>query len=268
MRGTLFQMAYWVLSICYVLVSLPFLAWPGHGPVRAIIRSYTRAMNLALRHIAGVRKEVRGRERLPAGAFVIGAKHQSWGDGFLIYPEIKDLAFVTGDHLERFPLVGGILKKLGAIVIDTCGGGEKKASSLADGMNKAKADGRRVLIYPEGHLAPVGYHFRYKAGVWHMAEAMGVPVVPVATNIGVFWQQQETPRRTGTAVIEFLEPIPPGLPKAEFLARLTEAVETRTAELVAEATGEPVKSAILIPDPPNGFEASPTTSDLAAYKKA
>lgn len=268
MRATIFQLAYWILSIGYVLVSLPFLAWPGHGPVRAIIRSYTRAMNFALRHIAGIRKEVRGRERLPEGAFVIGAKHQSWGDGFLIYPEIKDLAFVTGDHLERFPLVGGILKKLGAIVIDTCGGGEKKASSLANGMHKAKADGRRVLIYPEGHLAPVGYHFRYKSGVWHMAEAMGVPVVPVATNIGVFWQQQETPRRQGTAVIEFLEPIPPGLPRDEFIARLTEAVETRTAQLVAEATGEPAARARLIPDPPNGFEAAPTLEDLAAYKKA
>jgi 1-acyl-sn-glycerol-3-phosphate acyltransferase len=268
MRGTLFQIAYYALSVFYILASVPFLAWPGHGPVRAIIRSYTRAMNLALSLIAGIRKDVRGRERLPAGAFVIAAKHQSWGDGFLVYPEVPDLAFVTGDHLERFPLVSGILKKLGAIVIDTCGGGEKKASSLANGMQKAKQDGRRILIYPEGHLAPVGYHFRYKPGVWHMAEAMGVPVVPVATNIGVFWQQQEKPRRTGTAVIEFLEPIPPGLPKDAFIARLTEAVETRTAELVAEATAEPVRRALLIPDPPDGMEARPRPDNLAACGKA
>ncbi len=268
MRGSLFRMAYWLLSVIYVLVSLPFLAWPGHGPVRAIIKSYTRAINWALRMIAGIRKEVRGRERLPEGAFIIASKHQSWGDGFLVYPEVKDLAFVTGDHLERFPLVSGILKKLGAIVIDTCGGGEKKASSLANGMERAKDDGHRILIYPEGHLAPVGYHFRYKSGVWHMAEAMGVPVVPVATNIGVFWQQQEKPKRAGTAIIEFLDPIPPGLPKDEFIARLTEAVEARTAELVAEATGEPVRRAILIPDPPHGMEAMPTPDNLAAYGKA
>ena len=268
MRGTLFQIAYYGLSVFYILASLPFLAWPGHTPVRAIIKSYTRAMNWALRIIAGIRKEVRGRARLPEGAFVIAAKHQSWGDGFLVYPEVHNLAFVTGDHLERFPLVSGILRKLGAIVIDTSGGGETKASSLSEGMENAKKDGRRVLIYPEGHLAPVGYHFRYKSGVWHMAEAMGVPVVPVATNIGVFWQQQESPRRTGKAVIEFLEPIPPGLPKEEFIARLTEAVEARTAELVAEATGEPVKRATLIPDPPNGFEAKPTADDLSAYSKA
>jgi 1-acyl-sn-glycerol-3-phosphate acyltransferase len=139
---------------------------------------------------------------------------------------------------------------------------------LADGMAIAKADGRRVLIYPEGHLAPVGYHFRYKSGVWHMAEAMGVPVVPVATNIGVFWQQQEKPKRGGTAVIEFLDPIPPGLPKEEFLARLTDAIETRTAQLVAEATGGPAARATLIPDPPNGMEAKPTSENLSAYEKA
>ncbi|WP_353257372.1 1-acyl-sn-glycerol-3-phosphate acyltransferase [Hyphomonas sp.] len=268
MRGSLFQIAYYALSVFYILASLPFLAWPGHGPVRAIIRSYTRAMNLALRLIAGIRKDVRGRERLPKGAFVIASKHQSWGDGFLVYPEVANLAFVTGDHLERFPLVSGILKKLGAIVIDTCGGGEKKASSLSEGMEKAKADGRRVLIYPEGHLAPVGYHFRYKSGVWHMAEAMGVPVVPVATNIGVFWQQQEKPKRAGTAVIEFLDPIPPGLPKDEFVARLTEAVEARTAELVAEATRQPARRATLIPDPPSGMEAKPRPDNLAAFEKA
>ena len=268
MRGTLFTIVYYLLSVIYVLVSVPFLILPGHTPVRLIIRSYTRAVNLALRYIAGIRKEVRGRQNLPEGAFVVAGKHQSWGDGFLVYPEVDNLAFVTGDHLEKFPLVGGILRKLGAIVIDTCGGGERKAESLREGMVRAREEGRRILIYPEGHLAPVGYHFRYKPGVWHMAQAMQAPVVPVATNIGVYWQQQETEKRPGKAIIEFLEPIPWDLPKDEFLARLTEATEQRTAELVAEGRGTPVERATLIPDPPKGMEASPTRSDLAAFKKA
>ena len=267
MRALVFTLVYYLLSAIYVLVSVPFLALPGRGPVSRIIRSYTRAMNWNLRMVAGIRKEVRGKQNLPEGAFVIGAKHQSWGDGYLIYPEVKNLAFVTGDHLEKFPLVGGILRKLGAIVIDTCGGGERKAASLREGMEVARKEGRRVLIYPEGHLAPAGYHFRYKPGIWHMAQAMQVPVVPVATNIGVFWRQQEKKKRSGTAVIEFLEPIPYDLPKDEFMKRLTEVVEARTAELVAEATGSPVTPAILIPDPPKGMEAQPTPSDLAAYGK-
>ncbi|MEL7033077.1 MAG: 1-acyl-sn-glycerol-3-phosphate acyltransferase [Pseudomonadota bacterium] len=256
-RGLLFTGVYYVLSFIYVVASLPFLALPGRGPVTAIIRSYTRAINIALHGIGGIKKEVRGRDRLPEGAFILAPKHASWGDGFMIYPEVKNLAFVTGDHLERFPLVGGILRKLGAIVIDTCGGGERKAASLAEGMARAREDGRRVLIYPEGHLAPVGYHFRYKPGVWHMQKAMDVPIVPVATNLNCFWQQEELLKKPGTAVIEFLDPIPAGLPKEEALARLTEAVEQRSAELIAEATGNPVKATKLLPDPDKGTIGKP-----------
>ena len=263
LRGLIFTGVYYVLSALYVLTALPFLALPGRGPVNAIIRSYTRAVTLALRLICGIKKEVRGRERLPDGAYILAPKHASWGDGFMIYPEVKNLAFVTGDHLERFPLVGGILRKLGAIVIDTCGGGEKKASSLIDGMQQAKAEGRHVLIYPEGHLAPVGFHFRYKPGVWHMQQAMNVPVIPVATNLNVFWQQEETEKRAGTAVIEFLDPIEPGLSKPEFLAELTRRVETRSAELIAEATGKPVRPSQLLPDPVKGQVAQPEPAKAA-----
>ncbi|MEM9740136.1 MAG: 1-acyl-sn-glycerol-3-phosphate acyltransferase [Pseudomonadota bacterium] len=252
MRSFLFAASYWLLSVLYVLISVPFLALPGRGPVTAIIRSYTRAMNGALALFAGIKKEVRGRENMPDGAFILAAKHQSWGDGFLIYPEVENLAFVTGDHLEKLPLVGGILKKLGAIVIDTCGGGERKADSLSKGMALAKADGRRVLIYPEGHLAPVDTHFRYKAGVWHMARAMNVPIVPVATNLGVFWSQEDHHKTPGTAIIEFLEPVFPGEDKTLFMDDLRSRIETQTAVLVAEARGTPVKTSKLIPDPQKG----------------
>ena len=44
-RGLLFTGVYYALSFIYVLASLPFLALPGRGPVTAIIRSYTRAIN-------------------------------------------------------------------------------------------------------------------------------------------------------------------------------------------------------------------------------
>lgn len=260
-RSALFMAAYYLLSFVYVLVSLPFLAWPGRGPVSSIIRSYTRAMKLALRWIAGIRCETRGKERLPGGAFIIAGKHQSWGDGFLVYPEIRNLAFVTGDHLEKFPLVGGILRKLGAIVIDTCGGGERKAASLAEGMTRAKTEGRRILIYPEGHLAPVDHKFRYKPGVWHMQKAMNVPVVPVATNIGLFWPQEAFRKTPGKAAIEFLEPIPPGLPKAEFMARLEAETEAGTAALVAEARGMDMVEARRLADPDKGTLAKAATPE-------
>ena len=122
-------------------------------------------------------------------------------------------------------------------------------------MKRAKADGRRVLIYPEGHLAPVDHKMRYKAGVWHMYRDMGEPVVPVATNLGLFWAQTAHKKMPGTAVIEFLEPIQPGMEKAAFMTLLEDRIETRTAELVAEARGGEPVDAILLPDPKKGDAA-------------
>lgn len=263
-RSLLFAIAYWMSSIVYVLIAMPLLALPGNGAIRWIIRKYTQTMRWNLRVLAGIKQDVRGKENLPDGPFILAAKHQSWGDGFLIYPEVQDIAFVTGDHLEKFPFVKGILHKLGAIVIDTCGGGERKAASLAEGMERAASDGRRILIYPEGHLAPIDYHFKYKAGVWHMAKAMNVPVVPVATNIGLFWTQQEFEKKQGTAVLEFLPPILPGDSKSSFLEDLTTAVETATAQLVAEGRGSEVMKTQLLPDPKNGEIGRPPCAETVS----
>ena len=248
MRSFLFAVAYWSLSVLYGLSALLTVWIPGRGVTTFIIRSYTRAMRHALHFIAGIKTEAHGKDRLPAsGAYLVAAKHQSWGDGFLSYSEIDNLVFVTGDHLEKIPLLSGILKKIGAIVINTCGGGEKKALSLTEGMTRAKAEGKRVLIYPEGHLAPVDHKMRYKAGIWHMYKDMDAPVVPVATNLGLFWAQEAHKKTPGTAIIEFLDPIQPGLPKAEFLELLERVIETRTAELVAKARGTAPVEAILLP---------------------
>ena len=258
MRSFLFSVAYWTLSVLYALTAILTLIIPGRGATTTIIRSYSRAMRLALRLFAGIRTSAYGHANLPEnGAYIVAAKHQSWGDGFMAYSEIPGLVFVTGDHLEKLPLVGGILRKLGAIVIDTCGGGNRKAASLSEGIARTKANGDRVLIYPEGHLAPIDHKMRYKAGVWHMYEEMQVPVVPVATNLGLFWAQTEHKKTKGHGVIEFLEPIQPGLAKREFLDLLETRIETRTAELVAKARGTTPVDAILLSDPKKGTAAKP-----------
>jgi 1-acyl-sn-glycerol-3-phosphate acyltransferase len=186
-----------------------------------------------------------GQERLPEGAFIIGAKHHSWGDGFVMFGNVPNLSFVTGDHLEKIPLLSGILKKLGAIVVDSCGGPEAR-KALADAASAAHAEGKRILIYPEGHLAAPGEKFRYRTGVFYMYRDFQLPVVPVATNLGCFWRQQAFKKTPGTATIEFLDPIPVGLSRGEFLRRLEDACETRTNQLIAQATGQPMKESILV----------------------
>jgi 1-acyl-sn-glycerol-3-phosphate acyltransferase len=249
MRSLTFAVAYWFLSIAYGLAAAFAALAPGRDATTWVIRRYVRRMVQAMRVFAGIRIEVRGFERLPTGAFIIASKHQSWGDGFATYDQFDDLAFVTGDHLEKFPLLGTVLKKLGAIVVNNCGGREARDSLKQSGAT-AHAEGRRILIYPEGNLAKVGEKFRYRSGVWHMYRDFNMQVVPLASNLGLFWPQEAYAKHPGTATLEFLDPIPTGLDKAEFLERLETVVEAKTAELIAEARGGPVipNIRVLAPD--------------------
>ncbi len=233
-RSVIFNAAYWIVSVFFALAALPLIPWPNRKPMMQWIRLYTRVMTFLMTHVGGIRIEVRGRERLPDGPCVIAAKHQSWGDGFIMFSELDDLAFVTGNHLEKFPFIGGILRKMGAIIVDNCGGAVARARLVDKEMARARAENRRILIYPEGNLAPVGRRHRYRRGVFHMYAAYDRPAVPVATNLGLFWPEQAFRLTPGTAVVEFLQPIEPGLEKEAFMARLEDAIETRSLALLGD----------------------------------
>jgi 1-acyl-sn-glycerol-3-phosphate acyltransferase len=245
MRSALFNAYYWVLSIFYGLSAALSALLPGRRPIAFALRLYSQRMIWALRVFAGVRIELKGQENLPQGAFIIAAKHHSWGDGFVMFANVDNLSFVTGDHLEKFPLVGQILRKFGAIVVDSCGGPEARKALSASAAQVA-AEGRRILIYPEGHLAAPGERFRYRTGVYHMSQDFGLPVVPVATNLGCFWRQTDKRKTPGQATVEFLPPLPQGLSKSEFMAKMEDVIETRTNQLIAQARGEPVKASVLV----------------------
>ena len=246
-RSVLFQAVYYLLSVLYVLLASLCLILPGRKAVGWVVRRYSRRMVQAMRLVAGIRLKVVGREKVPPNC-IIAAKHHSWFDGFCVYSQFDDVAPVIGDHMEKFPLVGGILEKLGAIVVNNCGG-RKARNALANNAAQASQEGRRILIYPEGHLSRPGERHRYKTGVWHMYADFGLPVAPVATNLGVFAPQNGVRKYPGEATLEFLDVIPVGLPKAEFMRRLEAVIETRSDVLIAEATGRPVTPSVLVADP-------------------
>lgn len=245
MRNFVFAGAYWAMSSFYALSAAILAVLPGRAPMAFVIRLYTKRMVWAMRAFAGIHIDLQGQHRLPQGPFIIAAKHHSWGDGFVMFANVDNLTFVTGDHLERIPLLRGVLQKLGAIVVDSCGGPESR-QKLADAAAAAHAEGKRILIYPEGHLARPGERFRYRTGVFYMYRDFDLPVVPVATNLGLRWRQQDFHKSPGVATVEFLDPIPTGLGKDEFMAQLEHVVETRTNELIAMETGVLVHPAKLV----------------------
>jgi 1-acyl-sn-glycerol-3-phosphate acyltransferase len=232
MRSTVFNVLFYATMAIFVLVCAALSFLPRPEPLRAAMRAGSRTIRLLMRTVMGIRVEVRGtppRNR----PVIIASKHQSWADGFLMMALVGDINFIIGSAVAKFPLVSRIVARSGATMVNSPGDRSAEGRMTAV-LERAADDPRPFLIYPEGRLADVGEARRYRKGVHLMYETLDRPVVPVATNTGLRWPKNEWAKCPGPAVIEFLAPIPPGLPRDAFLPRLMTCIEARTRALEAE----------------------------------
>jgi len=232
-RSLLFNLLFYVTTTLFVVLGSPLLFAPRRWAMAALA-VHSRFELWLLKLIVGTKLEVRGAEKLPQGPCLVASKHQSAWETFALIPLFRDPALLMKRELFWIPFHGWFSRKFEMIPVDR----DKGPAALRRMLREARkrvADRREIIIFPEGTRRAPGAPPDYKTGVILLYEALGIPCVPVALNSGVFWPRRSLERRPGTIVVEFLDPIPPGLPKAEFLARLTEAIETASARLLAEA---------------------------------
>jgi 1-acyl-sn-glycerol-3-phosphate acyltransferase len=232
-RSILVNILFFVTTTLFVVIGSPLLLGPRRWAMRAFA-IHARFELFLLKWIVGTGIEVRGEEKLPGGPCIVAAKHQSAWETFALIPLFRDPALLMKRELFWIPFHGWFSYKFQMIPVDR----DKGPSALRRMLREAKkrvADGREIVIFPEGTRRPPGAPPDYKTGVVLLYDALGVPCVPVALNSGLFWPRRSWRRRPGTIVIEFLDPIPPGLPKAEFLARLKDSIETASDRLLTEA---------------------------------
>jgi 1-acyl-sn-glycerol-3-phosphate acyltransferase len=123
--------------------------------------------------------------------------------------------------------------KFGMIGVDR-GAGATALKRMVAEARRAVAQRRQVVIFPEGTRTAPGAPPACKSGAAALYSALGVACVPFALNSGVFWPRRKLIRLPGTIVVEFLDPLPPGLKRRAFEAALEAAIEPATARLVAE----------------------------------
>jgi len=141
----------------------------------------------------------------------------------------------------RVPVMGAYARAVGCIPIDRSRGGEalaRIAGEVEAAMARPEGLGQ-LIIYPEGTRTLPGERRRYKQGIAVLATATGLPVVPVAVNCGLYFPKSGAPIRSGRSVIEFLEPLPPGLRGEALLAELQARIEPASDRLMAEAGFRP-----------------------------
>jgi 1-acyl-sn-glycerol-3-phosphate acyltransferase len=235
LRSLAFNLVFWVGTVIFGIAGLPFLVTPRRTVMR-FGRFWAQAVLFALKWIVGLDGEIRGRENLPPGGCLIAMKHQSMWDTLILPPLLGDPAVVIKRELQWVPFYGWYATRSGSIFIDRKGGASALRRLLA-AAKQAVAIGRPVVIFPQGTRTAPGLpagEAPYQPGVAALYRELGVPMVPAAVNSGLYWGRRAFQKRPGHIILEFLEPIPPGLPRREVMATLETRIEAATTKLEDE----------------------------------
>ncbi|MGF1553686.1 MAG: lysophospholipid acyltransferase family protein [Paracoccaceae bacterium] len=221
----------------YGLVAAPLALVSATG-CRRVMRVYVGTLLGLLRHGLGVETQVRG--RVPDYPCVIAAKHQSQLDVYLFFRALTRPRFLMKASLARVPVFGYYTRRIGCITVER--GQPGAAAAAVEGFRRAGGEIGQIVVYPQGTRVAPGLAAPWKRGAVLVAESLELPVVPAATNAGVFWDRHGRLKGPGTAVIEFLEPLPAGLDIDAAMGEIERRIERASDALVAEAGGVPAGS--------------------------
>jgi len=233
LRSVAFNISFYLNLVLHMVIALPTFALP-RGAFMALARSWGRTSNLLLRVVAGISVEFRGLEKIPPGALIVAAKHQSVWETFTLVTLLSDPAYIVKRELMWIPVFGWYIWKSDMIPVDRASRGGAVAGMIARARDEF-ARGRQIIIFSEGTRTAPGAPPAYRQGVVHLYAEAGVPCLPIALNSGLFWPRRRFLRYPGTIVLEVLDPIPPGLPREAFAARLEREIETATDRLIGAA---------------------------------
>jgi len=198
------------------------------------IRIYAKSLRWGMKMICGIETEFRGLENIPDGPFMYAGKHQCMFDIFVPFIVVRDSLIIMKRELLWYPFLGWYALKSEMIPIDRAGT-TKTLRAMVAAARKRVAQGRQVVIFPEGtRTAPGDAPHYHAAGIVGLYKALGVPVVPVATNAGLCWPAHGTRRRSGRIVYEFLPPIEAGLDRKTMMRRLQTDMEASVDALIRE----------------------------------
>lgn len=229
-RSQFTNLLMYLLLGLFGFLGLPIAMWSRSGAF-LVIKAYCRTMFWLLRALCGLHVEIRG--KVPQEEVLVCSKHMSFLDILMLSHALPRVKFVMKRELRWAPVIGIYGWRLGCPPVDRGG----KSSAITKMVEHLESDNEigQTVIFPQGTRVLPGAEVRYKSGAGVIYTRMNKACVPVATNVGVFWARKSPIRKPGLAVLEFLEPIPPGMHLKEFMEKLENVIETNSDRLMLEA---------------------------------
>lgn len=218
LRSCVFYAAFYLGSVVYVLVSLLVLL-VGQKPFRNAVHGWAGFHRACAHHLLGIRLRVEG---TPVdGPVLYAIKHESFYEAIdLPMQFVHPVAFAKAELFE-IPGWGRTAKAYGLVPVARDKGAKMLRAMIAAARGHV-AQGRPLIIFPEGTRIPHGTRMPLQSGFAGLYKMLALPVVPVAVDSGPLYHRLW--KRPGTITYRFGEPIPPGLPREEAEARVLEAI--------------------------------------------
>ena len=234
LRSVIYNIFYVFWTILIGSLGIPTLLVPGTRTF-AVPHLWCRGLVWGARIMLGIRWRVEGLEHLPQGPFILASKHQSAWETLFLPMLVEKPVFVLKKELLSIPFVGWHMAKTGMIAVDRKAGASAMKTMLR-GAEQAFAEGRQMIIFPEGTRVPVGETRPFQPGVAALYARFGdrVPLVPVALNSGLVWGRNSFLKSPGEVVVRIMPPIPGGLDKKVFTQQLQDLIEGESDRLCAE----------------------------------
>jgi 1-acyl-sn-glycerol-3-phosphate acyltransferase len=236
LRSLLFNVLFYLLLAFWVIVGLPTLLMPRWGPV-LLAQCWARSSIWLMRVVCNTKFEYRGVEKIPKGPLIVASKHQSMWETFALLQFFPEPLYILKRELKWIPFFGWYLIKTDMIGV-VRGAGGRSLIEMARRAGEEVRRGRQLIIFPEGTRTAVDAPPRYKTGVAQVYVDCGVRCLPVAVNSGLFWPRRNFMRYPGTLVVEFLDPLPPGLTRDQFIKQVSTVIDQATNRLVEAARQE------------------------------
>lgn len=247
LRSLVYNVLFYLLLAFWILIGLPTFLMPRWG-VLNIAKYWARSSIWLMRVVCGTRIEYRGLEKIPAGPLIVASKHQSMWETFALLQFFEQPLYILKRELLWIPFFGWYLSKADMIGVNRTAGG-RQLLEMARRARDSVRRGRQLIIFPEGTRTAVDAPPQYKNGVGLIYAGCDAPCIPVALNSGLFWPRRTFLRYPGTLVIEFLDPLPPGLPRDEFVTRISTLIEQASCRLIDAARVEQAQLFGRVPGP-------------------
>lgn len=218
LRSLAFYLSFYGGSIFLVSASVVAVlvrrAW-----LRPVVAAWGGWHLWCVRHLLGIEVVLDG--ALPHGPVLVAIKHESYFEAIDMPRLFAHPAVFAKQELFRIPGWGFSALTYGLIPVAREEGAKTLRAMLALAKQRV-ADGRPLVIFPEGTRVARGARPPLQAGFAGLYKLLRLPVVPIAVDSGRAYHHLI--KRPGRITYKVGETIPAGLPREEVEARVHAAI--------------------------------------------